>query len=159
MSARRARGRRALRRGDRGAVALEFALLLPVITLIMTGVADYGTALQQIIRLENAARAGAQVAMTKPGDASEIRTMVLAQLTDWTRGTNCGTANQAPNGVCVTSSVTCKTTLAATGTVPCNTDFTTDWVQYASVTVTRPYAPLLLVPQTMLRGNVELRLR
>lgn len=80
------------RRRDRAVSALEFALVTPVVLLIMMGIADYGNALQQSLRLETAARAGAQVALTQPGDtrttandpsAALVRTAVLNSLAGW----------------------------------------------------------------------------
>lgn len=51
-----------IRRHDRGAAAVEFALVLPVLLLILFGIIDFGRALNAQITLTNAARAGAQMA-------------------------------------------------------------------------------------------------
>lgn len=48
--------------GDRGSVAVEFALLLPVLLLIVFGVIDFGRALNAEITLTQAAREGARLA-------------------------------------------------------------------------------------------------
>jgi len=53
----RARGPR-----DRGAVAVEFALLLPLLLLIVFGVIDFGRAINAQITLTQAAREGARLA-------------------------------------------------------------------------------------------------
>ncbi len=47
---------------DRGAVAVEFALLLPVLLLILFGIIDFGRALNAQITLTQAAREGARLA-------------------------------------------------------------------------------------------------
>lgn len=47
---------------DRGAVAVEFALLLPVLLLIVFGIIDFGRALNAQITLTQAAREGARLA-------------------------------------------------------------------------------------------------
>lgn len=47
---------------DRGAVAVEFALLLPLLLLIIFGVIDFGRALNAQITLTQAAREGARLA-------------------------------------------------------------------------------------------------
>jgi len=52
-------GRRAR---DRGAAAVEFALLLPVLLLIVFGIIDFGRALNAQITLTEAAREGARLA-------------------------------------------------------------------------------------------------
>ena len=47
---------------DRGSVAVEFALLLPVLLLIIFGVIDFGRAISAQITLTQAAREGARLA-------------------------------------------------------------------------------------------------
>ncbi len=58
MSRRRARNFRR----DRGAAAVEFALLLPVLLLLVFGLIDFGRALNAQITLTQAAREGARAA-------------------------------------------------------------------------------------------------
>lgn len=168
-----------LRRRDRGVSALEFALTLPVLTFIMLGVADYGAALQQSIRLEAAARAGAQVAFTHTGDtrfntadtnfangsnAKLVRDAVLAKLSGWSTAPSC--TNGAGNGVCVSYVAWCQCPQSgnAAGTnyaFDCSSDTPPceDFQQYASITATRNYSPLSIFPLRTLRGNVEIRVR
>jgi Flp pilus assembly protein TadG len=57
-------GRRAVRRTrrDRGAVAVEFALLFPILLLLIFGMIDFGRALNAQITLTQAARTGARLA-------------------------------------------------------------------------------------------------
>lgn len=164
---------RFLARRDRGVSALEFALVMPLVMLIMVAVADFGNALQQAIRLESAARAGAQVAFTHPGDtqynnndpnATLVTNTVLASLSGWPQAQSC--TNGEGNGVCVTyvSWCQCPQTGGAAGTsfaydCSSNTPPCEDFERYASVTVTRNYSPLLVVPISTLRGNVEIRVR
>jgi Flp pilus assembly protein TadG len=57
---RRRPARRAPR--DRGAAAVEFALLLPLLTLLVFGIVDFGRALNAQITLTQAAREGARMA-------------------------------------------------------------------------------------------------
>jgi Flp pilus assembly protein TadG len=53
---------------DRGAAAVEFALLLPVVLLIIFGIIDFGRMLNAQITLTEAAREGARAAaLVKPG--------------------------------------------------------------------------------------------
>jgi Flp pilus assembly protein TadG len=47
---------------DRGVVAVEFALVLPVLLLILFGIIDFGRALNAQISLTGAARDGARIA-------------------------------------------------------------------------------------------------
>jgi Flp pilus assembly protein TadG len=48
--------------GERGAAAVEFALLLPVLLLIIFGIIDFGRALNAQVTLTQAAREGARLA-------------------------------------------------------------------------------------------------
>jgi Flp pilus assembly protein TadG len=59
MHGRRARGHQGR---DRGATAVEFALLLPLLLLIVFGIVDFGRALNAQITLTQAAREGARLA-------------------------------------------------------------------------------------------------
>ena len=47
---------------DRGSVAVEFALLLPVLLLLIFGIIDFGRAINDRITLTQAAREGARLA-------------------------------------------------------------------------------------------------
>jgi Flp pilus assembly protein TadG len=47
---------------DRGSVAVEFALLLPVLLLLIFGIIDFGRAINDQITLTQAAREGARLA-------------------------------------------------------------------------------------------------
>jgi TadE-like protein len=51
---------------DRGAVAVEFALLLPILLLLVFGMIDFGRALNYQITLTQAAREGARLAALYP---------------------------------------------------------------------------------------------
>ena len=55
---------------DRGSVAVEFALVLPVLLLILFGVIDFGRALNAQIELTGAARDGARLAALGYPDAA-----------------------------------------------------------------------------------------
>lgn len=48
--------------GDRGAVAVEFALLLPLLLLLVFGIIDFGRMLNMQITLTQAAREGSRMA-------------------------------------------------------------------------------------------------
>jgi Flp pilus assembly protein TadG len=143
------------------------------VTFIMMGVMDYGNALQQSIRLEDAARAGAQVAFTRPGDtvnntndpdAALVRAAVLANLQGWSPAGTC--TGGTGTGVCVSyvSWCQCPQQSGAVGTAfafECNADSPPcdDFNRYGSVTVTRNYSPLIIAPMTTLRANVTIRVR
>ncbi|MGY6500360.1 MAG: TadE/TadG family type IV pilus assembly protein [Acidimicrobiales bacterium] len=56
------RHRERLRRGERGAVIVEFALILPVLSLLALGIFEYGNLWRQVGSLERSAQLGARVA-------------------------------------------------------------------------------------------------
>lgn len=60
-------------RSDRGAAAVEFGLLLPLILLIVLGIIDFGGMLHAQVTLTQAAREGARVAaLQQTPDEAEI---------------------------------------------------------------------------------------
>lgn len=148
------------RRRDRGAIAVEFALVAPVIMVITLALVDIGHALQQVIRLEAAARAGAQVAFGAPGGTDAIRAAIRDSLRSWPL-----TTDRPAGDVTVTTALTCMCLPPSTTTFNCSTDDPAsrcgaeDFRQYVSIAVSRPYTPLLVAPFTTLRGDVEIRLR
>jgi Flp pilus assembly protein TadG len=65
--------------GDRGAAAVEFALLLPVLLLMVFGIIDFGRALNAQITLTQAAREGVRLAAVgQPVAAVVARTQAAA---------------------------------------------------------------------------------
>ncbi|MFH5925642.1 TadE/TadG family type IV pilus assembly protein [Roseomonas xinghualingensis] len=136
----------------RGVSALEFAFVAPILALLVMGGIDLGNAVQQTLRLEAAARAGAQYAFSRPDDANGITAAIRANLQGWSDITIPLPAKvcRCPNG----------------NTVPCQGSSCGNDVPaiYVSVRVTRPFTastPIsaAVIPPTTLRGHVELRLR
>jgi Flp pilus assembly protein TadG len=58
------------KKSDRGSVAVEFALVLPVLLLIVFGIIDFGRALNAQIALTGAAREGVRLAALGYPDAA-----------------------------------------------------------------------------------------
>ncbi|MBI0539262.1 pilus assembly protein [Roseomonas sp. KE2513] len=141
-----------LLRSRSGVSALEFGLIAPVLALLVAGGIDVGNAMQQTLRLEAAARAGAQYAFSRPDDSDGISAAVRTNLQGW------GDINipspakvcRCPNGDVVScQGGSCGSDASAT---------------YISVRVTRPFSastPLsaAIIPAITLSGHVELRLR
>jgi Flp pilus assembly protein TadG len=67
--------------GDRGAAAIEFAMVVPILALLFTGVWDFGGGFLQKERLDSAARAGVQYGV-QPARATDIAGMIQAARND-----------------------------------------------------------------------------
>lgn len=63
-----------------GGVAVEGALLAPIIITMVAGVADYGFSVQDKMRLVGAVRAGAQYALIDSNDLAAVRQTVVDAL-------------------------------------------------------------------------------
>jgi alkylation response protein AidB-like acyl-CoA dehydrogenase len=84
----------ALRTGNRGTFAIEHALVMPFLLLLLSGAIDLGYALNQSSSLSGAARVGAQYAMRFPSDADGIKDVVnmaklLASEASWFAADTC----------------------------------------------------------------------
>lgn len=76
--------RRLLLRGQRdeaGAEVVEFALVLPLLLLVLTGIIDFGLMFQRYEVVTNAAREGARVASLPGYAAADVQARVQAYLT------------------------------------------------------------------------------
>ena len=68
-----------MRRGverHRGQALTEFALVVPILSLILFGITDLGLAINDLITITNAARNGARVAALNSGSTSAVNTAV-----------------------------------------------------------------------------------
>ena len=61
-------------RGDRGAAAVEFALVVPVLLLIVIGILNFGFVLAQQLSLNNAARQAARYSVVDNRTCAQIKT-------------------------------------------------------------------------------------
>jgi Flp pilus assembly protein TadG len=124
---------------ERGAIQVEFALITPIILLLLSGVIDLGLALQQTSTLKTAARMGAQYAMRFPSDDVGIAEVVKkavaydAALLTISNSTTC----ECPDGTAIVCSDKCA------GSTP---------RKYVSVSVSMPYSSPL--PTSMMLGNI-----
>jgi Flp pilus assembly protein TadG len=95
MDTTRRPGRTSRAGGDRGAAAVELALLLPFLLLLVFGIIDFGRALHAQITLTQAAREGVRLAaLEKP--AGDVSTRVQDAATPLT-GVSAATTG-CPNG-------------------------------------------------------------
>lgn len=68
---------RAKLRREEGAAAVEFALIIGLLAILVFGLLEYGLAFWQVQNLRAAAREGARVAAVR-GNDSEVRTAMVA---------------------------------------------------------------------------------
>jgi Flp pilus assembly protein TadG len=138
---RRLTRREALRAGERGTFAIEHALIMPFLLLLLSGAIDLGYALNQSSSLGSAARAGAQYAMRFPSDIDGIKDVVTKSV------------SYDPESLTITSNLACEcengTAIACTdtcgGTAP---------LAYVTVSVSKTYASPL--PTAMMLGITTL---
>jgi Flp pilus assembly protein TadG len=78
-------GRKARIAADRhGAAAVEFALLLPLLALMLTSIWQYGALFYAYHAMTTAARDGARALATGTATEAEVRANVIASLPGWT---------------------------------------------------------------------------
>ena len=65
------------RRGDRGASIIEFAIVAPLLIILLFGVVDFGRLAFTQINLNDAVQEGSIYASTHPGDTSDIKDRVV----------------------------------------------------------------------------------
>jgi Flp pilus assembly protein TadG len=105
-------------RDERGASAVEFALVMPLLLLILGGIFNFGLAFSQKLALDNAVRETARSAAVNTGN-----TQAQLQAAGVTTFNNSSIARQGQNAVLTVGS--CKTTafgtpVVATGTFRSN---------------------------------------
>ena len=65
------------RNGEAGAELIEFALIFPLLLMVMLGIVDFGFLFQRLEVLENAAREGARVAALPGYDTTDVENRVM----------------------------------------------------------------------------------
>jgi Flp pilus assembly protein TadG len=128
------------RTGERGAVLVEFALVLPLVVLFAFGVIEFGRAYSARISLTSAVREGARVAAlggdavaaTKNGAAGLRASDVTVNYTP-TPGSSCAGAGTTTSTIAATGTTT---TTIATATVTATYDFHYDIPLFRSGTWT-----------------------
>jgi len=66
------------RRADEGSAAVEFALVLPLLLLLVVGMLDFGITYNHWISLTNLAHEGARLAAVGPATSGDVKTMAAA---------------------------------------------------------------------------------
>lgn len=95
------RSRLHFRRDDRGAAAVEFALVVPLLLLVLWGIVDIGRAFYTLNNLASAVREGARSAAVMATDPTTVANKTLIKNTVTTAFTPIGPALK-PESVTVT---------------------------------------------------------
>jgi Flp pilus assembly protein TadG len=97
--------------GEEGSALVEFAMVLPLLCLILLGAIDFGRVSYAAMALTNAARAGAQygaLSTGKSSDTSGMQTYALASLSlDLTGATASAAQRCECDGTLITCTATC----------------------------------------------------
>jgi Flp pilus assembly protein TadG len=103
---------------------VEFALVLPIFMLVLSGILDFGFALYTRMTVINAAREGARAAVMVPAN-TDITT--VAQAASISSAAGAGLTLSAPAVTCYQTSASPSSTTV----IPCNTAVSGDTVSVA----------------------------
>jgi Flp pilus assembly protein TadG len=144
--------RRRIGANERGAEALEFALVLPVFFLLVFGIVDFGYMINHDTMINNASREGARegsqnISATALNDVKCVVRQALSTIETPLSSGDC-----APAGTKIQVFVTC---LKIDNTTPCTGTFPTDAVSGGTVVVKVDYAHSWITPvgATISRAN------
>ena len=129
-----------LLRHRRGVASIEFAVVLSVVVIFVLGTYDLGNILLQRMKLAEAVHAGAVYANSFPTDNTGISTKITAALpAGWS-----DVVIAAPSISCACwTSGGGEATADCTASPVCPTGQTTE--RFMTLTLSRPYAPLLIL--------------
>jgi Flp pilus assembly protein TadG len=120
---------------DRGAEAVEFALVVPIFLLLVFGIVDFGYMINRDTMVNNASREGARAGALNP-DQTAINTLVRQSLS------TLEPVGTSPSKVTVLA--TCRT---PSGSPTCNmSNHTTDAISGGTVIVTITYTHKWITP-------------
>lgn len=125
------RSRTALLKDSRGVALLEFALILPLLIVLVAGVYDIGRACAAEIDLYQAVRAGGQIALAFPSDPGGIIESSVSAAAP------AGTVVNAPVYACFCAdgtAVSCSTGTCATGNIE----------RYMKISASLPFSALII---------------
>jgi Flp pilus assembly protein TadG len=128
--------------GERGAALVEFALVAPVLLLIMLGTAQFGITLNQYVMLTNAVGVGGMQFAISRSDTTpytDAVNAIKAAAPNLTPATLAAGITLAVNGTTCTTDGTCQTLLTnnigkpatVTATYPCSLSIGGGWYNFA----------------------------
>lgn len=117
--------------GDKGTAAVEFAVTLPILMLLIIGIFDYADAVNISTKLYSSARAGVQYGLYHPGDLTGVQGVANASTLQTNEGgTSYGMAAGAAttNYYCYNTSTGVIDFTARTSTYDCTNQVGASWV-------------------------------
>ncbi len=131
----------------KGAAAIEFAIISPVMLAALAGIGDYGVAMYEKMELVSAARSGAQMALDDYTDTATIKQTVV-------EATNSGISTGD-----VTTTLFCECD-DGTSLSSCTSSCGTANVKYfMTVSATKIYTLIFLGTPLTLTGSTTVRVR
>jgi Flp pilus assembly protein TadG len=139
-------------RGDsRGSAAVEFAITLPILVVIVIGIIDYASAVNLSTKLYNGARAAAQYALYHPGDASGTSSGAAAAAQNATSDTSMTVSSVTTTCKCINSSTGVVSTTATVCTSTCGAGFTLG--HFLTVTTQQTFTPTIALSRLAVIGG------
>ena len=142
----------------RGAAAVEFALLIPVIAAGIIGVANYGLVVFDKMEMLSALRSGAQLAIYNRTNSTSTQTDAIksAVVASASTGLGLSTAEVTATESCFCLDISNNSSSATCGS-SCTGGDPTQY--YMTVAITNKNFPLLIAGSINLSGSVKVRTR
>ncbi len=102
----------------RGAVAVEGAIILPVLVLLVVGVMEYGILLFTFMNLQSATREVARAASVNFTPVADVPANLRARLPSWSRDEATITVSQSAAGSAATNVITVTATIPSSAATP-----------------------------------------
>lgn len=145
---------RKLMKADAGAAAVEFALIAPLLLLMVLGTTEMGKIVYYRSVLESSARSGTQAGFS--GTYTSAALITAAQTTMETAADLAITNSAIGGTVTSTAVVTCECSDFTVITCVTGTCVTGSVRYIATVTMTRPYVPLFNMTNLPFGYNIDL---
>ena len=113
------------RRGERGASAVEFALVVPILLMMVFGIVDFGLAINRYAMVNNAAREGVREASLGATE-SEIRAVVARGTADLPGTVTITIGCKKPDGT--TTCTSWNVGMESGGIAEVTVESTSDWL-------------------------------
>jgi Flp pilus assembly protein TadG len=135
---------------ESGSAAVEFAVTLPILVLVLIGIFDYGQAVNLSTKLQNGARAAAQYALYYPGDAAGTSSNAAKAAQNATNDTSMTVSSVSTTCKCIDSSTGVISTTSTSCTGTCATGSTLG--HFLTVTTQQTFTPTFNISRLPVLG-------